>query len=293
MAVKKKIVLLGDSAVGKTSLIRRYVFDKFDDTYITTIGSKVTRKELMIRKGDRKVELNLIIWDILGRRGYTSIHARTFAGVHGAFLVSDLTRRETLASLERYWIPLLFKVVEYVPLVFVCNKNDLMNEVEFDLEDLDAIASRYNIGFEDELPENLSPSYSTSAKTGSNVEKAFESLGHFILSENIPSDPIKEMYEALVAMGIQQQTEVRTPLGALDAIFVDVCEEFDDDRLAMSILRQEISRAGIDIRSPSKEGLLKVVEYLAEAESEYRDTKIVLANKERRMKWVRSVRKYE
>ncbi|MFQ6060563.1 MAG: hypothetical protein ACE5KV_04580, partial [Thermoplasmata archaeon] len=139
----------------------------------------------------------------------------------------------------------------------------------------------------------LSPSYSTSAKTGSNVEKAFESLGHFILSENIPSDPIKEMYEALVAMGIQQQTEVRTPLGALDAIFVDVCEEFDDDRLAMSILRQEISRAGIDIRSPSKEGLLKVVEYLAEAESEYRDTKIVLANKERRMKWVRSVRKYE
>src|SRR5207237_2201408 len=122
--VKRKIVLLGDSAVGKTSLVRRYVFDLYEDSYVTTIGSKVTRKELRIQRPDKTVTLNMMIWDILGREGYTSLHARTFAGVHGAILVSDLTRGETLRSLEEYWIPLLFKVVDKVPLVFVCNKTD-------------------------------------------------------------------------------------------------------------------------------------------------------------------------
>lgn len=288
MAIKKKIVLLGDSAVGKTSLIRRFVFDKFDDSYISTIGSKVTRKELRIQKGDQEIDLNLMIWDILGRRGYTAIHARTFAGVHGAFLVTDLTRRETLVSLERYWIPLLFKIVEYVPLLFVCNKSDLADETEFSMEDLEDIASRYNVGLGDDVPEHLDSSHFTSAKTGDNVERAFESLGHLVLSDRIVSDPVKELYEELVAYGIHKKKDISTPIAALDAIFVDVCEEFEDDRIAMSVLRQEIVRAGVDIRSPSRQGLLKLVEYLAEAESEYLKENRVGRNKERRMEWAKA-----
>jgi small GTP-binding protein len=288
MAIKKKIVLLGDSAVGKTSLIRRFVFDKFDDSYISTIGSKVTRKELRVQKGDQEIDLNMMIWDILGRRGYTAIHARTFAGVHGALLVADMTRRETLVSLERYWIPLLFKVVEYVPLLFVCNKSDIADETEFSMEDLEEIASRYNVGLGDDVPEHLDSSHSTSAKTGDNVERAFKSLGHLVLSDRIVSDPVKELYEELVAYGIHKKTDIRTPIASLDAIFVDVCEEFDDDRNAMSVLRQEIVRAGVDIRSPSRQGLLKLVEYLAEAESEYLKEHRVVKNKERRMEWVKA-----
>ena len=69
---KRKIVLLGDSAVGKTSLVRRCVFDMYEDSYVTTIGSKVTRKELRIPRPDKTVMLTLMIWDILGREGYTS-----------------------------------------------------------------------------------------------------------------------------------------------------------------------------------------------------------------------------
>jgi small GTP-binding protein len=201
MAVKKKVVLIGDAAVGKTSLIRRYVFDRFDDAYITTIGSKVTKKEITVRKDDGDVDLKLMIWDILGREGYVSTHARTFAGVHGAILVADLTRRATLETLERYWIPLLFKVVENVPLVFACNKSDLRDEVTFGLEDLQQTASRYNRGLDSALPEGFSTSLSTSAKTGENVEKAFESLGHLLLSGAQLEDPIKDLYESLVAMG--------------------------------------------------------------------------------------------
>jgi GTPase SAR1 family protein len=79
LTIKKKIVLLGDSAVGKTSLIRRYVFDQFEDSYIATIGTKVTRKELKIQRPHHSVDLTFVIWDLIGREGYHGLHARTFA----------------------------------------------------------------------------------------------------------------------------------------------------------------------------------------------------------------------
>ncbi len=290
--VLKKIVLLGDSAVGKTSLIRRFVFDQFEDTYITTIGTKVTKKELILPKGDKEIDLSLMIWDVLGRAGYTAIHSRALVGVHGAFLVADLTRKETLSSLERYWIPLLLNVVEGVPVVFACNKSDLKDQYAFQPDDMEALISKYNIGLEDTLPQNLKLCYSTSAKTGENVEHIFESLGHMVLSEKSPKDPVKELYESLVAEGVYRNTDKTTLIGATDAIIVDFCQGFEDDRLAMTLLRQELYRAGIDIRSPSKEGLLKAVEYLAEAEAEFKEDKTVMSNRERRMEWARNTSEY-
>jgi small GTP-binding protein len=290
VSVSKKIVLLGDSAVGKTSLVRRYVFDQFEDSHIATIGSKVTMKRLMVPRPDRTVDLKLMIWDIIGREGYRALHARTFAGVHGAILVADLTRRETLESLERYWIPALMKVVESVPLVFACNKSDLKKDFEFDPDEMEDLASRYNIGLEGVLPSGFKSDYSTSAKNGSNVEQVFESLGHLVLANKRPSDPVKELYESLVVMGIQRTTDKTTPMGALDAIMVDFCAGYEDSRMAMLILRQEISRAGVDINDPTKEGVFRAVEYLAEAESEFKGEAEILANLERRLKWVQQVK---
>ncbi len=286
--MRKKIVLLGDSAVGKTSLIRRFVFDQFEDYYISTIGTKVTRKEMKIQAAE-DIDLTLVIWDLIGREGYHALHARSFVGVNGAILVADLTRRDTLDSLERYWIPSLFKVVESVPLVFACNKSDLKGQFEFQPKDLERIASRYNAGFEKALPERLRTAYETSAKTGKNVESAFESIGHLVVSRKDLADPLKELYESLVATGVKRTSDKGTPVGALDAIIVDFCEGFKDSRLAMPILRQEVARAGIDIRSPSKEGILKLLEYLAEAETEFKDEKTVTENLRKRQEWLRAV----
>lgn len=294
MGVKKKVVLLGDSAVGKTSLIKRFVLDIFEDAYITTIGSKVTRKELMIPRPDKTVDLTLMMWDLIGREGYTAFHARTFAGVHGAILLADLTRRETLDTLERYWIPSLFKVVENVPLVFAANKSDLLREAEWKPDELAVIAHRYNVGIADTLPPGFSTSYATSAKTGENVERAFESLGHLVLSRSPPEDPVKELYESLVAMGIARTSNRTSPIGALDAVIVDFCEKAEQDlkdtRTAMMFLRQEVLRAGVDVRDPSPKGIARVVEYLAEAESEFLPPNAVAENRERRMAWALAAR---
>lgn len=290
MTIKKKIVLIGDNAVGKTSLIRRFVFNQFQDTYIATIGSKVTSKEIKIKKDDDEVDITLVIWDILGRAGFTASHARIFAGAHGAILVSDLTRKETLGSLERYWIPLLMEVVENVPLVFASNKSDLGSETTFHPDDMAKIASRFNIGIKDELPPDLTTSYSTSAKTGDNVEKVFKSLGHLLLSEKIPRDPIKELYESLVAEGIYRQTDKNTLIGVTDAIIVEFCEGFEDEKMAMTLLRQEIIRASLDVTKPSKEGLYKLVDYLAEVDSDLKDEEIAVRNREKRLSLVKKAK---
>lgn len=283
---KRKIVLLGDSAVGKTSLVRRCVFDMYEDSYVTTIGSKVTRKELRIPRPDKTVMLTLMIWDILGREGYTSMHTRTFAGVHGAIIVSDLTRKETLRSLEQYWIPLLYKVVDKVPLVFVCNKVDKVREFAFEPEQVAEVASRHNLGMEDVLPSGLGTHYATSAKTGENVERAFETLGHLVLAGRVPKEPVKELYENMVALGVRRIGGHSTLMEALDEIIVDFCEKLDDERSAMAIVTQELVRAGVDVRKPSREGLMKAVEYLAEAESAFRDPAAVIESREKRLEWV-------
>jgi small GTP-binding protein len=289
MPIKKKIVLLGDSAVGKTSLIRRFVFNQFRDSYVATIGSKVSKKECTIKRPHHSVDLTFVIWDIIGREGYHGLHARTFAGISGAILVADLTRKETLENLEKYWIPSLLKVVDNVPLIFACNKSDLDGDYEFAPEDLVNIAEKYNGGVAGVLPKGLSVSYSTSAKTGSNVENAFESLGHLLVSSFDQQDPVKELYENLVALGVHRSSDKTSPIGALDAIIVDFCEGFKDSRISMLILRQEIARSGLDINNPDKEGVLKVVEYLAEAEIEFKDENEVMDNLERRHDWARMI----
>jgi small GTP-binding protein len=289
LTIKKKIVLLGDSAVGKTSLIRRYVFDQFQDSYISTIGSKATMKEMKIPGDEEDIDLTLMIWDLIGSEGYHAVHARNFVGVDGAILVADLTRRETLENLERYWIPSLFSVVESVPLVFACNKSDLRDQYEFKPKDLLKIALDYNDGFDNVLPEGLKTHYETSAKEGDNVELAFESIGCMVCSRNKCQDPIKELYEGLVAQTIIRSSDRKTSIGVLDTIIVDFCSGFEDTRLVMPILREEINRAGIDIRSPSKGGIIKLIDYLVEVESEFHKEKIVKSNYDKRMKWVKGI----
>jgi small GTP-binding protein len=288
MELKKKVVLLGDSSVGKTSLIRRFVLDQFDDSYIVTIGTKVTRKDLRLPRAGGEADVSLLIWDILGRAGYSAFHARNFAGVHGAILVADVTRKETLDNLERYWIPSLFSVVENVPLVFVGNKADLPGH-EFGGDELAALASRYNVG--------LGPApawHVSSAKTGENVEACFRGLGTLLLQDRRPEDPVRELYERLVADGISRSTDKSTAIGALDAIIVDFCEKgegrFENDLPAMDILREEILRAGLDVRHPSREGLLRVVDYFAEVESQFHPAPVVTENRERRLGWVHEAR---
>src|SRR5437867_4046223 len=105
--MKAKVCLVGEAAVGKTSLIRRYVLDQYDDRYETTLGAKVTKKELRIpiKEKHLEVQLDLTIWDVMGDDTFRELLTKAyFAGARGVLAVADLTRRKTLEGVSG-WIP--------------------------------------------------------------------------------------------------------------------------------------------------------------------------------------------
>lgn len=173
---KMKISLLGDGAVGKTCLIKKYVFDTFSDDYLLTLGTKTTRKALALpTKDGSAVNLTFMIWDIMGQKEFERLHSMFFQGSKGAIVVCDITRKETLKSLQS-WVSNLYKVTKEVPLVFAINKFDLAeDEGQYTIDDVNEIASKYETIV---LP--------TSAKTGLNVDKAFYELGKRLLDPHYP-----------------------------------------------------------------------------------------------------------
>lgn len=170
---KLKICLIGDVGVGKTSLIRRYVIDVFDDKYIATIGTKVTKKEIEFKdpKTGAPQKIILLVWDIMGQPSFREVLREAyFYGVEGAMAVCDVTSKESLGEL-RYWIKAMTSTTGKVPIVFLGNKCDLKEETRIPLQDIEAFAKKHD-----------SPALLSSAKTGYNVEQAFSTLVEMMLA---------------------------------------------------------------------------------------------------------------
>src|SRR5437879_12797293 len=102
LVLKSKICLAGEKGVGKTSVIRRYVTDQFDDHYVRTLGAKVEKKAMRVEVPERraKVDMTMAIWDIIGHVGFRALLGDAFfQATQGAILVADPTPRATLAAL--------------------------------------------------------------------------------------------------------------------------------------------------------------------------------------------------
>ena len=166
-----KVCLLGDPAVGKTSLIRRFVLDQFSDNYLTTIGAKVMKKVITIKKDGEEYSITLMLWDLMGQKEYEFLQSTYYKGAQGAMLVCDLTRKETFDNIPR-WIEGIHRVVKNVPFVLAANKKDL-DGWEISEDDLKRFSKEKNIEY-----------VLTSAKTGEGVEEAFLMLGKKII-ENL------------------------------------------------------------------------------------------------------------
>ncbi len=162
-----KICLVGDLSVGKTSLIRRFVFDQFNDRYISTLGTKVTKREMKIPYPDLdlEVDVNLLIFDIIGEKGFRRLLREAyFQGASGLMAVCDVTRADTLESIED-WVDNAYDVTGVVPLQVLANKIDLKDSVVVSENEVNKVSR-----------EMKSPCYFTSAKTGENVEHVFREI---------------------------------------------------------------------------------------------------------------------
>jgi small GTP-binding protein len=162
--IQKKVCLLGDFSVGKTSLVRQFVEGRFDDRYLSTIGVKISRKPVKMTD----YTLNLLIWDLAGGDDFSKAGASYLRGSVAALIVCDLTRRETLDSFQIYAEQMRALNPEAI-LVFAGNKVDLIDERVIPDEELQALCHLLNGRYLD-----------TSAKTGFQVETAFQWLAEQI-----------------------------------------------------------------------------------------------------------------
>ncbi|MFQ5553090.1 MAG: Rab family GTPase [Thermoplasmata archaeon] len=182
--MKTKVCLVGEAAVGKTSLIRRFVQDIFDDSYITTLGAKVSKKEIQVEvpENDLLIQMDMVIWDIMGEKGVRDLLREAFFnGAKGILAVCDLTRYSSLKELDD-WVQSVFSVVGEIAVVYAVNKVDLRDEVMllFGEQDIEMSAQAFD-----------APYFFTSAKTGDQVQLVFQRLAEDIVRRNLPTDLVK------------------------------------------------------------------------------------------------------
>jgi len=168
MVLVKKICLIGDFAVGKTSLIRQYVEGQFSDKYLSTVGVKISRKSLEIAdsKGAPPTQFKLVIWDLEGHTKFEALAPSYLRGASGAIVVGALDRQPTLESLEQH-IQQFLMVNPAQPVIVALNKADLISaeQQQILLDRCHSIVTSEIVDYQ-----------LTSAKTGENVNSLFEKL---------------------------------------------------------------------------------------------------------------------
>jgi len=167
-----KLVVLGDAAVGKTSLINQYIEQSFLEDYKPTLGVNILTKEVNLKNSS----VRLVLWDLAAQAKYDLSRTMFFQGCSGAVLIYDITRPSTKSNVKNKWYRDLLKyagtkAAEDGAYLLLGNKSDLKTERRVSKEEGDALCQELNaIEF-----------IETSAKYGENVEKAFQSLVSFIL----------------------------------------------------------------------------------------------------------------
>ncbi|UCG68682.1 MAG: GTP-binding protein [Thermoplasmata archaeon] len=251
--VMRKICLIGEAAVGKTSLIRRFVYDKFEDRYIATIGTKTSAKELIINMDDKKYQLILQIWDIIGLRCFAKLQTRAYTGANGAIFVLDRTRKGTWHAFGN-WLLSLYRVTGEIPVIVLANKTDLQSK--YDNNEIENYIKKF--GFECTF---------TSAKTGENVDDAFQNLGELMLKP-WPKKNLIPTLEKSITMEMEPEMEMERKLSIFEVeniILARYCDLLEDPDIAMSIINEQFRKADVGFMNLSVQRLNMVVENLIKA----------------------------
>ncbi len=159
--VRYKMILFGTVAVGKTSLLERFVNDKFEENYICTLGYNVYEKLISYTE----CTISLVIYDIGGQEGYRDLRKRYAQGAHTAFIIYDITNQDSFIDIIK-WKSDLIEFAGNIPFIIIGNKMDLKDKRQVPKDK--ALKTSVELGALD--------FFETSAKTGNGIEDAFRQL---------------------------------------------------------------------------------------------------------------------
>ncbi|MCK9491474.1 MAG: GTP-binding protein [Sulfurimonas sp.] len=157
-----KVVMVGDFATGKTSLIKRFVDNSFSEEYLSSIGVSISKKVL----GNS----TMMLWDIEGRTEFKPIFKQYLNGAKGFIIVADLTRKNTIESIQEH-IKTSLSVVSDAPICIALNKSDIKSDFSVNIEQIKGLSA------------NIISVFKTSALSGDAVEDLFKQLNAKIIKE--------------------------------------------------------------------------------------------------------------
>ena len=156
-----KIILVGDTSVGKTNIINKYIKNEFKEDFYATIGVEFSHKQFIVDNHKIKAQ----IWDTAGQERYKAITRAYYKGAKGAFIVYDITRKETFNNIDKWRNELISSCNKEVTIMLVGNKCDMEEKREITKEQGEEKAKSFGFSF-----------IETSALSGENLEKGFEML---------------------------------------------------------------------------------------------------------------------
>lgn len=170
-----KVVLVGDAAVGKTSLTTRFAYGTFTDSYIHTLGVDFIVKSIKLDNFTVKLQA----WDTAGQERYAGVRPIYFRGARGAILVFEVSKRQSFVNTEKWLLQIRRYSGSGVPVVLVGNKIDLVDKREVDEDEVKVYATQKGM-----------PYIETSAKTDHHVTDVFQKIAKLILTEELSKEQV-------------------------------------------------------------------------------------------------------
>ena len=228
---------------------------------------KVSKKTMSLNIGGNDVRLDMMIFDILGQHDFRSLRRMYIDGSDGVMMVGDMTRVETVSSIESFWYPEMEKLLGKVPMILMGNKLDLVNP---DSEGISLIKMVSGI--------LLCPYQLCSAKTGEGVEKTFSTFSNELVERHLEIERSKA-----------QSTPIENLRMAADAIMTHFCEGHDNREVAIEICAAILKESGFKIEQPTKESLQRAIDLLAEQDRASFDDVTAERLKAERLKFLASL----
>ena len=185
-----KLILIGDSSVGKSNILLKYLKGEFDPNSKATVGVEFGTKNIEIK--NKKVKIQ--IWDTAGQERYRSITSAYYKGAKGAFIVYDITRKNTFDNIDKWISDLKTNGDKNIAIVLIGNKSDLEDKREVSNEDGIKKSEEFKIAFME-----------TSALNGDNLNNAFDELLEQIYQNNCAN--VEQEKEVEIDKGVNLNEE--------------------------------------------------------------------------------------